>query len=217
MDCRCRQGYRSASVMRSRIPLFTLMRVQIGLLTLMRIGSSVISDVNLRPQEVQTPTVPFWAYTSPLWASAGLPFCESSFHSNTDIHNSDNTHPTSRNNADPNPDLHVTLGVISLSGVADPDPVHFDHLDPGSGMGKNSRSGCGMNIPVHISESLETFFVSSRIRNTDYITSAKEVLETLVNSHLDKEGLPTVKISAGCVGAPTPVFSSSLHITLSLT
>jgi hypothetical protein len=32
--------------------------------------------------------------------------------------------------------------------------------DPGSGMGKKSRSGSGINIPNHISESLETIFVS---------------------------------------------------------
>jgi hypothetical protein len=30
--------------------------------------------------------------------------------------------------------------------------------DPGSRMGKKSRSGSGMNIPNHISESLETVF-----------------------------------------------------------
>ena len=34
----------------------------------------------------------------------------------------------------------------------------FDHLDPGSGMGEKSRSGSGMNILDHISESLETTF-----------------------------------------------------------
>jgi hypothetical protein len=32
------------------------------------------------------------------------------------------------------------------------------NTDPGSGMGKKSRSGSGMNIPDHISESLETIF-----------------------------------------------------------
>jgi hypothetical protein len=45
------------------------------------------------------------------------------------------------------------------SSVADPgirDRCLFDPLDPGSGMGKKSRSG--MNIPDHISESLETIF-----------------------------------------------------------
>ncbi len=34
----------------------------------------------------------------------------------------------------------------------------FDPLDPGSGMGKKSGSGSGMNNPDHISESLETIF-----------------------------------------------------------
>jgi hypothetical protein len=37
--------------------------------------------------------------------------------------------------------------------VADPDPV-----TPGSGIGKKSRSGSGMKITDHISESLETIF-----------------------------------------------------------
>ncbi len=36
------------------------------------------------------------------------------------------------------------------------DPVPFLPLDPGSGMGKKSGSGSGMNNPDHISESLET-------------------------------------------------------------
>jgi hypothetical protein len=38
------------------------------------------------------------------------------------------------------------------------DPVPFLPLDPGSGMGKKSGSGSGMNNPDHISESLETIF-----------------------------------------------------------
>jgi hypothetical protein len=38
------------------------------------------------------------------------------------------------------------------------DPVPFLPLDPGSEMGKKSRSGSGINIPDHISESLETTF-----------------------------------------------------------
>ncbi len=45
-----------------------------------------------------------------------------------------------------------------LYGVADPEPVPFWPLDPGSGMGKKSGSGSGMNNPDHISESLETIF-----------------------------------------------------------
>jgi hypothetical protein len=36
-------------------------------------------------------------------------------------------------------------------------------FDPGSGMGKKSRSGSGMNIPDHISESLETFLGYNRV------------------------------------------------------
>jgi hypothetical protein len=43
-----------------------------------------------------------------------------------------------------------------LSSVADPGSGAF--LTPGSGMGKKSRSGSGMNISDHISESLETIF-----------------------------------------------------------
>jgi hypothetical protein len=39
---------------------------------------------------------------------------------------------------------------------ADPGPAAF--LTPGSGMGKKSGSGSGMNNPDHISESLETIF-----------------------------------------------------------
>ncbi len=38
------------------------------------------------------------------------------------------------------------------------DPVPTSALDPGSGMGKKSRYGSGMNIPDHISKSLETIF-----------------------------------------------------------
>ncbi len=45
-----------------------------------------------------------------------------------------------------------------VSSVADPDPVPFYPLDPGSGIGKNQDRGSGMNIPDYISESLETIF-----------------------------------------------------------
>jgi hypothetical protein len=45
--------------------------------------------------------------------------------------------------------------------------VPFLPLDPGSGKGKKTRSGSGMNIPDLISESLETFFW---VKNT-YILS----------------------------------------------
>jgi hypothetical protein len=45
--------------------------------------------------------------------------------------------------------------------------VPFLHLDPGSGMGKKSRSVSGMNIPDHISESLETIFLVKKFLNVD--------------------------------------------------
>jgi hypothetical protein len=50
---------------------------------------------------------------------------------------------------------HILISTIS---VADPDPGSGALLTPGSGMGKKSRSGSGMNILDHISESLETMF-----------------------------------------------------------
>jgi hypothetical protein len=59
--------------------------------------------------------------------------------------------------------LAVTSLLLSLTNVADPesrirDPVPFRPLDPGSGIGKKSWSGFGMNNTDHISESLETIF-----------------------------------------------------------
>jgi hypothetical protein len=39
--------------------------------------------------------------------------------------------------------------------VADPDPGSGAFLTSGSGMGKKSRSGSGMNIPDHIFESFD--------------------------------------------------------------
>ncbi len=48
--------------------------------------------------------------------------------------------------------------VTVATSVADPDPGSGAFLTPGSGMGKKSRSGSGMNIPDHISESLEQNF-----------------------------------------------------------
>jgi hypothetical protein len=44
------------------------------------------------------------------------------------------------------------------TSVADPDPVPFWLLDPGSGMGEISGSRSGMNNPDHIFEVLETIF-----------------------------------------------------------
>jgi hypothetical protein len=44
------------------------------------------------------------------------------------------------------------------TSVADADPGSGAFLTTGSGMGKKSRSGSGMNIPDHISEILEAIF-----------------------------------------------------------
>ncbi len=44
-----------------------------------------------------------------------------------------------------------------LTSAADPHPGSGAFL-PGSGMGKKSRSGFGINIPAYISESLGTVF-----------------------------------------------------------
>ncbi len=58
--------------------------------------------------------------------------------------------------------LTLSITVLRIQ-IRDPGPgilCLFDPWiwDPGSGMGKKSRSGSGMNIPDHISESLETIF-----------------------------------------------------------
>jgi hypothetical protein len=45
-----------------------------------------------------------------------------------------------------------------FSSVADPDLRSDAFLTRGSGMGKKSGSGSGMNIPDHISQSLEKIF-----------------------------------------------------------
>jgi hypothetical protein len=50
------------------------------------------------------------------------------------------------------------LFYILYVSVADSDPGSGAFLIPGSGMGKKSGSGSGMNNPDHISESLETMF-----------------------------------------------------------
>jgi hypothetical protein len=42
--------------------------------------------------------------------------------------------------------------------LAHPDPGPFGPLDPGSGMGKKSGSGPGLNNSDYISDSLETIF-----------------------------------------------------------
>ncbi len=55
-----------------------------------------------------------------------------------------------------------------VPSVAVRDPVPFWPLDPGSRMGKKLRSGSGLNILDHISESLETiFWVKQKLFDTD--------------------------------------------------
>ncbi len=49
------------------------------------------------------------------------------------------------------------LWVVLRSRIRD--PVPFWPLDPGSGMGKKTGSGSGMNNPNHISQSIETNFL----------------------------------------------------------
>jgi hypothetical protein len=55
------------------------------------------------------------------------------------------------------------------ASVADPDPGSdaFLTLYPGSGMGKKSRSGSGMNIPNHISDSLKTIIWVKKLKFFD--------------------------------------------------
>jgi hypothetical protein len=48
--------------------------------------------------------------------------------------------------------------MCTLTSVAGPDPGSGAFLTTGSGMGKKSGSGSGMNNPDHISLSLETIF-----------------------------------------------------------
>ncbi len=52
----------------------------------------------------------------------------------------------------------------------------FRPLDPGSGMGKESRSGSGMNLPDHISESLETIFW---VKNTSILCGSGSGIRNL--------------------------------------
>ena len=59
--------------------------------------------------------------------------------------------------------------ATATDSVADPGSGTF--LNPGSGMGKKSRSGSGMNIPDHISENLETIFW---VKNT-YLNSLMRI------------------------------------------
>jgi hypothetical protein len=56
-------------------------------------------------------------------------------------------------------EVDIFLGyLVPVFSVADPDPGSGPFLTPGSGMGKNSRFGSGMNLPDHIYESLEIIF-----------------------------------------------------------
>jgi hypothetical protein len=61
------------------------------------------------------------------------------------------------------------IGEHCLSNsVADPDLGSGAFFTPGYRMGKKSGSGSGMNIPDHISESLETFkYLNSLMRIRD--------------------------------------------------
>jgi hypothetical protein len=55
--------------------------------------------------------------------------------------------------------MGVLNGVVMEIHVSKQCCGYGAFLTPGSGMGKKSRSGSGMNIPDHISESLETIFL----------------------------------------------------------
>jgi hypothetical protein len=55
------------------------------------------------------------------------------------------------------PAARSTMTWKPKSSVADPDPRSGAFLTPGSGMGKKSGSGSGMNNADHIYECLETF------------------------------------------------------------
>jgi hypothetical protein len=54
--------------------------------------------------------------------------------------------------------IFIKRALVPTSSVANQNPGSGAFLIPGSGMGKKSRSGFGMKIPDHISESLETIF-----------------------------------------------------------
>ncbi len=79
---------------------------------------------------------------SPVWGNTARPRIASA---------SGSSAQTSRPSACPR--LKINCAVLRIR-----DPESFWHMDPGSGMGKKSGSGSGMNNLDHISESLETFF-----------------------------------------------------------
>jgi hypothetical protein len=56
------------------------------------------------------------------------------------------------------PVTKITKPAALKYSAADPDPASGTFLTPGSGMGKKYISGSGINIPDHISKSLETIF-----------------------------------------------------------
>ena len=58
-----------------------------------------------------------------------------------------------------NPAKNTVWERIHESSVADPDPGSGAFLTPGSGMGRKSASGSGMNNPDYIFYSLETIFL----------------------------------------------------------
>jgi hypothetical protein len=59
------------------------------------------------------------------------------------------------------------LFYILYVSVADLDPGSVAFLTPGSGMGKKSGYGSGMNNPDHISEKLETNFLGLKYKFLD--------------------------------------------------
>jgi hypothetical protein len=63
-----------------------------------------------------------------------------------------------RNRYDSRYILYTLTTYVAVLWIGIRDPGSGTFLTPGSGMGKKSRSRSGMNIPDHISESLETSF-----------------------------------------------------------
>ncbi len=62
---------------------------------------------------------------------------------------------------------HEMFSLSRNVGPSVSDPGSCAFLTPGSGMGKKSESGSGMNNPNHISESLETIFWVKILRIRD--------------------------------------------------
>jgi hypothetical protein len=59
------------------------------------------------------------------------------------------------------------VSAMDLSSVADPDPGSGAFLTTGSGMGRKSASGSGMNNPDNIFSSLETNFIVLKFFDAD--------------------------------------------------